>query len=318
MVGAWRQAAEASAISCSIPLESLVQQTIVMENYMRSIVARIGAVFCSSAAFGSAAGGDVGVRSTGVAPDCRVAGPTPKSRAAQESATSSSTRSSHAKRAQVRVTTPVAALLLLVIGTAVPLPASAAPTDGVQLEFGTRTVTVRGATPGGKVVVLSSHLTVFGPTYTHRVTWNFTADVGANGVASITTPADIEPERIWLVVDEPTTNNLVARSSSETKVKRVPPGQLKHVGDAAGGAVSIPLSMAHVLVVRANEGTWLDRITDGGSSDGDGVVNGRIVITADKLTDVHGKGKKAVKFKKNDLILAIDVVTLKVVEERVP
>jgi hypothetical protein len=119
-------------------------------------------------------------------------------------------------------------------------------------------------------------------------------------------------------VDESSARDAVRRAASQTDIKRVPPGLLKHLDDGAGGGISIPLPMAHVLVVRANQGVWLGRVTDGGSSDRDGTANGRIVLDADKLPDMHGKGRKQLEFKKNDLVLAIDPVTLKVVEERLP
>ena len=220
------------------------------------------------------------------------------------------------RRFHVRFPVAPFAVSLLAIIAAAP-PASAADGPPIQLEFAARKLIVRGATPRGNVVVLSVHRQVFSPGYVHRVTWNFTAEAGPDGVASIATPGDIDSERIWLVVDESSARDAVRRSASAREIKRVPPGLVKHLDNTDDG-VSIPLSMAHILVVRANEGAWLARVADGGSSDVDGTPDGTIVIGADSLPDMHGKGKKPMKFKKNDLILAIDPVTLQVVEERLP
>lgn len=268
---------------------------------MRSFIIRVGALFCSF-------GPDRAEGRTFVDACSPAAGHPPEGMLIT---------ARYAEVERARVSTTIAAAMLLVLTTTLAHTATAAERPPIQLEFATRKVIVRGATPRGTVVLFSVHRQVFSPGYVHRTTWNFTADAGPDGVASVATPEDIDPERIWLAVDESSARNAIRRSSSAREIKRVPPGLLKHSDDGAEG-VSIPLSMAHVLVVRANEGAWLGRVADGGSSDADHTPNGRIVISADALPDMRGRGRKQIKFRKNDLILAIDPVTLQVLEERLP
>ena len=215
-----------------------------------------------------------------------------------------------------KVVLVVAALVMMGIDlTAVPAAFAADPLQ-LHVEFEARAVTIRGVNPHGEVLVYSVHRQQIDFHHGHTSSWQLASVDGNGGTVRLTTPAEIEPDRLWVIVDQATGRYVITRTDDKSAVDHSPPGLLKKQSDAKGDLLTVPLAVAHLLVVRPGEDAWLTEVADGGAWDDDGAQNNAIRVRPDRLSDYRHKGRKNDKFSKGDLVIAIEPVSLRVMEER--
>ncbi|HEX2121774.1 MAG TPA: hypothetical protein VHL59_09040 [Thermoanaerobaculia bacterium] len=208
-------------------------------------------------------------------------------------------------------------LTLAVLAGVFSVDAFAAKPAELRLEFGVRSVTVHGVAAGGDVILYSvvRHQSQFQAG--HSVVWRFTlSDSGRAGRVRAELPSEPEPQRLWIAVDQATGGYVATRTLGEALVERIPPGAIGRVDDAQGGRLSIPFTVADVLLVRAGEGAWIAKVADGGPADDGAAGDGRTHVRAGKLHDYRGKGHKADKFRKDDLLIVLDPITLRIFDAR--
>lgn len=194
--------------------------------------------------------------------------------------------------------------------------ASAAHAKTISVSFETRAAVIDKVTRGGNVVVFSIARQQVTYQWGHTVIWrDVVTDTDGDGSVRFETPEDIEPERLWVIVDQATGDYLVRRTDGDSL--HIPPGQVKHEKDDRGGKLTIAGRAAHVLLIRPGEDTWRDMVGDGGDADADASANGTTVIHADKLKGFKKADAKAKGFDKNDTVVVIDPLTLAVYASRI-
>ncbi len=77
-------------------------------------------------------------------------------------------------------------------------------------------------------------------------------------------------------------------------------------------------SLIELLVVRPQTGAWALRVGDGGESDGDGVIDGRLQGVLDQMKPLAGSPEPPAKFEKGDLVVALDPSVLEITLVKVP
>ena len=81
--------------------------------------------------------------------------------------------------------------------------------------------------------------------------------------------------------------------------------------DGTVARMLMPFQFADILLVRPHEGAWFVTLSDGSRSDADGVQNGVAIATIEGLAELK-KGVKAPAFLRgNDVIVAIDPLSLR-------
>lgn len=186
-----------------------------------------------------------------------------------------------------------------------------AQAKNLTLSFEPRAAIIDKITKGGDVVVFSIAREQVTYQWGHTIIWrDELTDTDGDGSVRFETPDDIEPNRLWVIVDQASGDFLVRRTDGESR--HIAPGRIKHNADSAGGTLVIQGSAAHVIVVRPGEDTWRDVVGDGGDADEDGQLNGATVIRAGKLKGFKKPDKKTDRFRPNDTVVVIDPMTLAV------
>lgn len=194
-------------------------------------------------------------------------------------------------------------------------PWSAGAAD-LRAHFGVRTVFVDGLTSGGEVVIYSIARSQTTFQSAHSDIWKVLRTAGSNGSIQADMPGEIEPHRLWIIVDQNSGRYLITRTAADAAVKRYPHGLIRHGQDGRGGKLSFSLPVATVFLIRAGEAVWISTLGDGGLDDDDGVANAETVLRVEKLNDFRRRGKTAEKYKKDDAVIVLDPVSLRVYEER--
>ena len=83
-------------------------------------------------------------------------------------------------------------------------------------------------------------------------------------------------------------------------------------------AVEDRRSLVELLVVRPQTGAWALRVGDGGESDGDGVIDGRLQGVFDQMTPLAGSPEPPSEFAKDDLVVALDPSAMEITLVKVP
>jgi hypothetical protein len=211
----------------------------------------------------------------------------------------------------------VLCIVIAAMAAELTLGGSAAFADApLRVEFETRALVVRGVNPHSDVVVFSLHRQRIDFQNARTVMWRLTGTESKGGEVRIPTPSDIDPDRLWIIVDQATGRYVITKTAQSAVVQRFAPGRIKKESDARGDVLVIPLQAAFLLVVHPGDDAWLTPIADGGPADDDDVANNGIRIRPEKLDDFRGKGKKADKFQKGDVAIAIELGTMRVMEEQ--
>jgi hypothetical protein len=209
---------------------------------------------------------------------------------------------------------PRALLLAGVLSGSISIQGAAPPE--LRVEFEARAVTIRGISIGGDVVVYSLARDQVQFNYAHTSIWRFVATETGGGAVRLVTSGEIDARRLWVVVDQASGRSLITRTSSLEPVERLAPALLRQEKDGRGDRVSLPFEVAEVLLIRPGEGAWMTPVGDGGGDDDDGKPDGRVSLRPGKLHDFYRKEKKNDKLNRDDVLIAIDPRTLRVMEAR--
>jgi hypothetical protein len=76
--------------------------------------------------------------------------------------------------------------------------------------------------------------------------------------------------------------------------------------------------LVELLVVRPQAGVWALRVGDGGESDGDGVIDGRLQGVLDQMKPLAGSPQPPSEFEKGDLVVALDPSAMEITLVKVP
>jgi hypothetical protein len=204
-------------------------------------------------------------------------------------------------------------VLFLFVVVSSAIAADPAP---LRVEFEERALTIQGVNPRADVLVFSIHRRQVTFQYAHASVWRLTGTETKGGVVRITTPEDIHPDRLWVIVDQATGRSVVTRRAGNAALVRFPPGLVRKETDAKGDALILPIHAGHLLVVRPGGGAWLTQVGDGGSLDDDGIANNSIRVRPEKLDDFRGSRQKNDRYANGDLIIAVELATMRVIEER--
>jgi hypothetical protein len=176
--------------------------------------------------------------------------------------------------------------------------AFAAATPAVQ--FGKRTVTVSGVSPGTDVVVFG---VIKIPLLSYSRLQRFQAVVSAakDGSASAQTDFDIPVTSVWVVADL-RTGQVTLATPRPRGVATVPIGHSVIRGNA--DHFSFDRSFLDLIYVHAGEGAWIWHAVDGGAGDEDG-PNGMTTIDIAKAIHIAGQSSPKV-FSPGGTLVAID------------
>jgi len=180
---------------------------------------------------------------------------------------------------------------------------SAAP---VAVQFGKRTVTASGLSPGAQVLVFG--VVKIPLTYYSRLQRSESVVAATrDGIATVQTDFDIPVTSVWVVADL-RTGQVTTATSRSRGVRTVAIGRSAIRGNS--DQFSFDRSFLDLLYVHPGEGAWAWHAVDGGQGDEDG-PNG--VTTIDVSTGIHVLGAAPPKvFSPGGMLVAIDFEDLAV------
>jgi hypothetical protein len=209
----------------------------------------------------------------------------------------------------------LACALAAVVATAAPAAA-----QQLELEFEPGVVRVTGVEPGGSVALLAV-ARVYENLQTSVVrVHELLADDDQDGTVEqlfererVTTP-----NSIWVAVDvasgawlvaAPPSGELVDGEALAPAVETVNGGAFQHL--------ALESKSAEVLFVRPGEGAWRALASDGAWGDGDESRDGRLRVVRDVFRPLAGEAEAPNHWTANDLVVAIEPDTLRVLARRV-
>jgi hypothetical protein len=195
------------------------------------------------------------------------------------------------------------------------LPAGALPIK-TALEAGA--VVISGATPNGQVVVFGVTREV-GEDDFHTVRRHLAVltDDDGDGTVRYAVEEGVPLRSLWSAADLASGDYATAAPEGYELRKADWKGDgLKRLGGK--DTLEDRRSLLELLVVRAGEGAWAKQVTDGGESDADGLVDGRLEGVLDQMTPLASSPPSPSVFLENDLVLAIDPDAMEIILVKVP
>jgi hypothetical protein len=173
-------------------------------------------------------------------------------------------------------------------------------------------ITIRGRGPAARVAWLAA---VRERVHDHI---EVRAEVGfgvadADGIVHLALPSAPGRRVLWALTDLGTSE--AARLATNVEPSSDP---LEIAAAAGASTLSVESSEVHLLYARAHGHAWTTAVHDGGSLDGDGTLNGQIVIALGSLRAIHGNVPPPASTQSGDVILAIHPRSLRGAEVIVP
>jgi len=216
------------------------------------------------------------------------------------------------------------ARLLLITGLAtvflpfdmVPAMGQGNPPSHLRLVLESGTVSVQGATPGGKVVLFGVDRVVGDDDYpTTFVTREVTEDGDRDGTIEHQLDHRLPVRRVWVAVD--LTSGAADVSIPGDNGQRVEGWRGRGLRQTGRHAVEDDRGALEILLVRPGSGAWGELVRDGGQEDEDGAVDGRLAAVLDQLAPVGGSSRAPQDFQRGDLVFAVDPVAMSLVADSV-
>lgn len=176
----------------------------------------------------------------------------------------------------------------------------ASAASGVTVQFGKRTVTASGLSPGSDVVVFGV-IKIPLLSYSRLQRFQTIVTAGKDGAAAAETDFDIPITSVWVIADVRTGQVTIA-TPRPRGVATVPIGRSLIHGNA--GHFSFDRSFLDLIYVHAGEGAWIWHAVDGGGGDEDG-PNGITTIDIAKSTHLAGQTSPKV-FSPGGTLVAVD------------
>jgi len=213
------------------------------------------------------------------------------------------------------------AVLSLLIGAAILAPTlPALGAEGPNLILNPSDLEVRSLTSGGRAAVLGVLRWPLDYSYRIEVIDRWVEDLDSDGVVRVELAEGLPERTAWVVVD--LSNGEVVTLATGVDA---PPeaGPSTAAFDASTGSVTDVRRMLAVLFARpgsgsAPEGAWFGFATDGDGMDADGLGDGSITMTSERMIPLTGGDATAAAtgFSGGDVVAGIDARTLAVWVER--
>jgi hypothetical protein len=188
---------------------------------------------------------------------------------------------------------------------------AAKPVDAPPvIAFEAKAVVVSNVTRGGSITLFSESRVPqqYGPLLFHRE--GVVADTSGSGEIRLAVDA-VVPTSVWVVVDNVTGLYAVALpEGSKFQPIDVPPNALRRNGKGELFKIDMPLAMLDLLVVRPGQGSWRGRTGDAGIDDDDHTPDGHTSAVASRLKAFQGSAGPPDKFRKDDVLVGIDPLSL--------
>jgi len=191
----------------------------------------------------------------------------------------------------------------------------------LQLVIAGDTVSVEQVTRGGNVVLFGVDRVVEADDFPSVfVTREIVRDKDEDGVVELTLDHAVPPRNVWIAVDLATGAEATSLPSEtgqqvvEWRGAGLQRGQAEGEGDTIQDASAI----LEILVVRPGTGAWSDEVVDGGNLDQDGAPDGGFTVPIDVLSPVADTPAATESFAKDDLVYAVDPITMTLVIDRAP
>ncbi|HSG40881.1 MAG TPA: hypothetical protein VLE27_14680, partial [Thermoanaerobaculia bacterium] len=190
------------------------------------------------------------------------------------------------------------------------LPVGAAPFK-VTLEA--NAVLVSGMTPKGEVALLGVTREIAGDDFpVVRRHLEVLADEDGDGAIRYPVEEGVPPRSLWAVADLASGDYDVA-SPEKFGSRRVNwRGRGVQRRNDGKDVIEDQRTILEFLVVRPQVGAWALRVRDGNESDEDGVIDGRLEGTLEKMTPLAASPRPPSVFQRDDLVLALDPAAMEI------
>jgi len=179
---------------------------------------------------------------------------------------------------------------------------AAKPPRRLGVTVGTTDVTIERATAGGKVILIGYELfrRDFSPVY-RRVYWEGTA--ANDRTVRFDLGRDIEPKSFWVAFDI-ASGAYGAESSTTQKLleAELPDEAFKQDPDKKRKKIEARLDYVYAVVIRPGNGAWELTAGDGGETDDDRALDGRIHLAAGRMKGVAKTAAALDDFQGGDII----------------
>lgn len=198
----------------------------------------------------------------------------------------------------------LASLLFAALG----LLAAAESANALTVRVEPQAVVASGVTRGGSAVVFGIAYDVAGAVPTRERIAIVVRDDDQDGVVRYEPPQGVPRIGIWGVVDLATG---AAQLSARPGYRLVPfadPLEEALRGERGAGIERLERQSvsAEMLVVRPGAAAWSVSATEGGENDGDGVLNGNLVVPVDRLVALTPGTTAPARLQAGDVVLLID------------
>lgn len=196
------------------------------------------------------------------------------------------------------------------------LPAGAAP---FRVTLETDAVVISGMTLKGQVALLGVTREI-GEDDFHTVRRHLKVLTDEDGDGAIRYPVTegVQLRSLWAVADLTSGDSDVV-APEKFGVRRVNWRgrglERRHDGK---DALDDRRTILELLVVRPQVGAWALRVRDGGESDADGVIDGRVQGILDRMEPLAASPQPPSVFRRDDLVLALDPAAMEITLVKVP
>jgi len=244
------------------------------------------------------------------AAECVASGQPEATRRAREQAAGPRT-ARNAGRAAVRG--PLVVLLLCTLVSLSPSASGQRPSPTLRFEA-ENTIVIENVTPFGTVAVFGISRSGLGVHATRFSSAKFLLhDKVGRGEIRHSFGRPIAARGIWAIVDTKTgaysvtaQGGISVSAAAQVLGRSVKP---RKSGDATMLDVALP--WAEVMVVRPGQGVWIGTVADGGPVDGDGAVDGRMQVRADRLESIRtNRPARVDRIRRQDVVVIIDPMSL--------
>lgn len=187
------------------------------------------------------------------------------------------------------------------------LAATAAGAAPLRITLEKNAVTASGVMPQGRVALLGVTREIGEDDFpVVRRHLEVLADEDGDGVVRFPLDQGVPLRSLWAVADL-ASGDFDAAAPEDFGLRRVNwRGRGLERRNDGKDTVEDRRSLVELLVVRPQAGVWALRVGDGGESDGDGVIDGRLQGVLEQMKPLAGSPQPPAEFEKGDLVVALD------------
>jgi hypothetical protein len=203
--------------------------------------------------------------------------------------------------------------ILVVVAVLIHQASFAAP---LRVSVSGADVVISSATPRGEILLLGVGETRGRSAITYR-TYNIGLTAGSDGEASWHSPKPFEPGAGWVAIDVESGKYATASADKAWQQSELAEVRLKKDNDGHWRNLEPRLAYAEIFLVRPKRGAWHRTAGDGGTSDRDGTVDGKIDVGVDDLEALGRASGKLAKLENDDFILILSAETRSILTRKV-